>query len=142
MAAETTTLTIDLRLDTTAAEEQVIALAEALGLTITRPEPRTSRPPVVCICGSTRFRSEITEANYRETIAGRIVLAPGVYGHDGDPMTEEDKVRLDQLHFAKIDLADEILVVDPDGYIGQSTAREITYAHEHGKPVRYTSKEN
>ncbi|MGG7653538.1 hypothetical protein [Kocuria rosea] len=101
-----------------------------------RAEP--SSPRVVCICGSTRFRAEITEANRVETMAGRIVVAPGVYGHDGDPMTDEDKTRLDELHRRKIDLADEVLVVNPDGYIGHSTRLEIGYAVLSGKPVRYT----
>jgi hypothetical protein len=116
----------------------------SLPLTLTNEERehRTTnealRPPVVCICGSTRFRAEITEANRVETMAGRIVVAPGVYGHDGDPMTDEQKVSLDALHRRKIDLADEVLVVNPGGYIGQSTAQEIRYASVTGKPVRYT----
>ncbi|MCC5781409.1 hypothetical protein CRM73_00300 [Kocuria sp. CCUG 69068] len=97
-----------------------------------------SRPRVVCICGSTRFRSEIAEANRVVTMAGRIVVAPGVYGHDGDPMTDDDKTRLDDLHRRKIDLAYEVLVVNPGGYIGHSTRLEIGYAVLSGKPVRYT----
>jgi hypothetical protein len=71
-------------------------------------------------------------------MAGKIVLAPGVFGHAGDPMTDEDKLRLDRLHLAKIDMADEVLVVNPGGYIGESTRREIEYAARTGKPVAYT----
>ena len=93
---------------------------------------------VVCLCGSTRFRAEIAEANRAATMAGKIVLAPGVFGHSGDPLTDEDKARLDRLHFEKIDMADEILVVNPGGYIGESTRREIEYATRNGKPVAYT----
>lgn len=93
---------------------------------------------VVCLCGSTRFRAEIAEANRRETMAGKIVLAPGVFGHSGDPLTDEDKARLDRLHFEKIDMADEVLVVNPEGYIGESTRREIEHATRTGKPVAYT----
>lgn len=95
-------------------------------------------PHVVCICGSTRFRQQMAEANRKQTLAGRIVLAPGVFGHDGDEMTEEQKVALDRLHFEKIDLADSVLVVNPGGYIGESTRREIDYAQRVGKPVGYT----
>ncbi|KFO67836.1 hypothetical protein ER57_07845 [Smithella sp. SCADC] len=95
-------------------------------------------PDVVCLCGSTRFRSEFTEANRRETMAGRIVVAPGVFAHSGDQLTEDDKQRLDELHFRKIDMADSVLVVNPGGYIGDSTRREIDYAHRTGKPVAYT----
>ena len=93
---------------------------------------------VVCLCGSTRFRGEFTEANRRETMAGRIVVAPGVFAHSGDQLTEEDKRRLDELHLRKIDMADSVLVVNPGGYIGDSTRREIDYANRTGKPVAYT----
>lgn len=92
-------------------------------------------PEVVCICGSTRFRVEMTEANRQLTMQGMIVLAPGVYGHDGDPLTEEDKQRLDTLHFRKIDMSDRVVVIAPSGYVGSSTTREIAYAKEQGKPV-------
>lgn len=93
------------------------------------------QPGVVCICGSTRFRAEMVEANRRLTMEGSIVLAPGVFGHDGDPMTEADKGRLDALHLRKIDLADRVVVVAPGEYIGSSTSREIEYARAGGKRV-------
>ena len=93
---------------------------------------------VVCLCGSTRFRDEFTEANRRETMAGRIVVAPGVFAHSGDPLTDDDKRRLDALHLRKIDMADSVLVINPGGYIGDSTRREIDYAMRTGKPVGYT----
>jgi nucleoside 2-deoxyribosyltransferase len=99
------------------------------------------KPLVVCLCGSTRFRAEIAEANRAATMAGKIVLAPGVFGHAGDPLTDEDKARLDRLHLAKIDMADEVLVVNPEGYIGESTCREIEYATRTGKPVACTHNE-
>ena len=85
-----------------------------------RPERR-----IVTICGSTRFRGEMADANRRLTLAGFIVLAPGVFGHDGDPMTDAEKMALDALHFCKIDLSWGIYVVNPGGYVGESTAREI-----------------
>jgi hypothetical protein len=83
-----------------------------------------------------------------ETLAGRIVVPMGLYGHadfptgareatnDGDEATPV-KQMLDRLHFAKIDLADEILVVNVGGYIGTSTKREVAYAKAHGKGVRW-----
>jgi hypothetical protein len=96
------------------------------------------KPLVVCLCGSTRFRAEIAEANRAATMAGKIVLAPGVFAHSGDTLTDEDKARLDILHLGKIDMADEVLVVNPGGYIGESTRREIEYAKRTGKPVGHT----
>lgn len=102
----------------------------------------TTKPTVFCICGSTRFRQEMTEANRLLTLGGHIVLAPGVFAHDGDEITEEQKRALDDLHLRKIDLADEVLVVNPCGYIGESTANEIEYARRTSKPIRYTTEGN
>lgn len=100
----------------------------------------TRQPDVVCICGSTRFRAEMTEANRRLTMGGSIVLAPGVFGHDGDPLTDQDKERLDALHFRKIDMSERVVVVAPGEYIGSSTSREIDYAKASGKPVEVWTK--
>jgi len=98
----------------------------------------STRPTVVCLCGSTRFRDQFAEANLALTLSGRIVLAPGVFAHaDGVPITDEEKTALDALHLAKIDLADEVFVVNVGGYVGASTTAEIAYATAHGKPVSY-----
>lgn len=98
-------------------------------------EATGSSPRIVCICGSTRFRDEIMEANRQLTLAGVIVLAPALFPHSGDAITGEQKQILDELHLRKIDLADAVLIVDPGGYIGESTSRENAYARSQGKAV-------
>lgn len=100
----------------------------------------TDRPEIVCICGSTRFADEIFEANRHLTFAGAIVVAPGVFTHREpvETVTDEQKAALDALHLRKIDLADRVLVVNPGGYVGGSTSREIAYARALGKPVSFT----
>ena len=102
------------------------------------------KPKVVCLCGSTRFKDAFDEANYRETMMGRIVLSVGFFMHasgnkHGEDIgaTPEQKIALDELHKRKIDLADEVLVLNINGYIGESTRSEIEYAEAHKKPVRY-----
>jgi dienelactone hydrolase len=95
------------------------------------------RPPIVVLCGSTRFRDEFAAVNRDLTNSGAIVVAPGVFGHSGDPFTEEEKTRLDDLHKRKIDLADEVFVVNVNGYVGDSTRSEIEYAEKAGKPIAY-----
>ena len=101
-------------------------------------------PTIVCLCSSTRFHTAFQEANYRETMAGKIVLSVGYYPHATQEVhgelvgcTPEQKVALDELHMRKIDLADEVLVLNVGGYIGQSTSNEIRYASITGKPIRY-----
>ncbi|MEU3522066.1 hypothetical protein ABZ770_43740 [Streptomyces sp. NPDC006654] len=104
----------------------------------------TSRPPIVVLCGSTRFWEQFTEAALYETAAGRIVLAPGCNLRQPHPLwatpeqTARIKQMLDTLHLRKIDLADDVLVVNPGGYVGESTRREVDYARSLGKPIRYT----
>ena len=102
---------------------------------------------IVCLCGSTRFMTEMAEANLELTAAGWIVLAPGCNLKRPHPLWDtEDKIealkpRLDALHRAKIDLADEVVIVsDQTRYIGDSTRAEIAYAEQLGKPVRWWSR--
>jgi hypothetical protein len=107
--------------------------------------PATGLPPIVCLCGSTRFASEFRRQNLRLTLAGEIVLSIGCDARQDDDraaMAEAGdlaavKARLDELHKRKIDLASYVLVINPGGYIGESTRSEIRYALAHGKPVRY-----
>jgi hypothetical protein len=97
------------------------------------------RPTVVCLCGSTRFMKAFQEANLRETLAGRIVLSVGCDTKSDEMLhiTAEQKTMLDELHKCKIDLADEILVLNVGGYVGASTASEIEYARLHNKHIRW-----
>ena len=96
-------------------------------------------PTIVCLCGSTKFRDTFNTANFRETMKGNIVLQPGVWVHSPgwSTTTIAEKKRLDDLHLSKIDLADEIFVVNPNNYIGESTDREIQYAYARSKTVRF-----
>lgn len=75
------------------------------------------------------------EANRELTLSGVIVLAPGEMNGS---VSEDQKAVLDELHLRKIDLADRVLVVNPGGYVGESTTTEITYARSAGKPVSFT----
>ena len=93
------------------------------------------RPEIVCICGSTRFVDEMRAANRDLTLAGVIVVAPSEA--DGS-ITDGQRTVVDALHLRKIDLADRVLVVNPGGYVGESTSREIAYARATGKPISFT----
>lgn len=105
----------------------------------------SARPTIVCLCGSTRFYEAFRRANFELTLAGQIVLTIGCDTKSdqdlfGSLSTEEmDRIKesLDKLHIAKIDLADEVLILNVGGYIGQSTRRELDYAISLGKTVRY-----
>lgn len=101
-------------------------------------ETGKEQPEIVCLCGSTRFKDEYRAENRRLTMQGKIVLSVGLFGHaDNIDLSREEKEMLDELHKRKIDLADYVHVINPGGYIGDSTESEIKYAKEQGTPVSY-----
>lgn len=94
---------------------------------------------VITLCGSTRFKNEFIETQKQLTLEGNIVISVGLFGHSGDNevWTEGTKEMLDDMHKRKIDMSDEIYVINVGGYIGSSTKSEIAYAEAAGKTVRY-----
>ena len=142
-------------------------------------EPGTDRPTIVCLCGSTKFWREFQRAGLRETLAGKIVLSIGAASgtddeHFGNMRKEEYasvKAMLDELHCRKVEMADEVLILDclmphcghcgrwyftgdllircacgsyalsMKPYIGESTSRELAHAVAKGKRIRFLSEE-
>ena len=94
---------------------------------------------VITLCGSTKFKDEFLSAQKRLTLDGNIVISVGMFGHSGDSevFTDGVKAMLDDMHKRKIDMADEIFVINKGGYIGSSTRSEIEYALSTGKKVNY-----
>jgi hypothetical protein len=102
---------------------------------------RPGFPQVVCLCGSTRFHEAFAKAQLSETIEGRIVLSVGCHNASDEQLgiaqDSDVKKQLDELHLRKIDMCDQILVLNVNGYVGSSTANEIAYAKSKGKLIRY-----
>lgn len=94
---------------------------------------------IVTLCGSTKFKDEFFQTQRELTLQGNIVISVGLFGHSGDNEVwyEGTKEMLDNMHKRKIDLADEIYVINKNGYIGSSTKSEIEYAINTGKKVNY-----
>ena len=94
---------------------------------------------VITLCGSTRFKDQFIEAQKQLTLEGNIVISVGLFGHAGDDEVWADGVKsmLDDMHKRKIDMADAIYVINPGGYIGESTQGEIEYARRNGKEILY-----
>ncbi|MGD0756068.1 MAG: hypothetical protein ABR927_13525 [Bacteroidales bacterium] len=94
---------------------------------------------IITLCGSTKFKDEFVAEQKRLTLEGNIVISVGLFGHSGDSevWSEETKMMLDDMHKRKIDLADEIFVINVGGYVGSSTRSEIEYAKITNKPVKF-----
>jgi hypothetical protein len=97
---------------------------------------------IVTLSGSTKFRDQFREIERELTMEGKIVLPPAIYGKaEGIKYTPEMAKHLWELHLDKIDISDGIYVIDVDGYLGDSSKKEIAYAEKKGKSIRYYSKE-
>jgi hypothetical protein len=95
-------------------------------------------PIIVCLCGSTKHKDVFERVTAEETLAGRIVLAPGTFGQaDGIEFDTSTLKMFDDLHRRKIDLADEVMILNVGGRIGKSTQGELEYALSYGKVIRY-----
>lgn len=93
---------------------------------------------IVCLCGSTRFKEAYDKANREESAKGRIILTVAMYGHlEGLNMDSHEKRTFDEVHYDKILLADEILVLNVNKYIGLSTYAEIQFAVKNNRRVRF-----
>lgn len=94
---------------------------------------------VITLCGSTKFKDEFLREQKRLSLEGNIVISVGMFGHSGDSEVWADGVKemLDDMHKRKIDMADEIFVINKGGYIGSSTKSEIEYAKKTNKKVNY-----
>jgi hypothetical protein len=103
------------------------------------------KPKIICLCGSTRFTEQMLVKQWELTKQGNIVLAwcalPDWYFIGGDKahIGDQEGVKeiVDEVHKRKIDLSDLILVLNIEGYIGESTQSEIEYAESIGKPISY-----
>jgi hypothetical protein len=100
-------------------------------------------PKIICLCGSTKFRKAFRKANLEQTLKGKIVLTIGCdfkNNKEALNLTKEDKNRLDELHLRKIDLADQVLILNVNGYIGESTSNELKYALSKNKKIIFLEK--
>ncbi len=94
---------------------------------------------VITLCGSTKFKDDFIRVQKEFTLMGYIVISVGLFGHSGDDEVWDDGIKemLDDMHKRKIDMADEIYIINKNGYIGNSTKSEIEYAKSKHIPIRF-----
>lgn len=101
-------------------------------------EPRTAPDEftVITLCGSVRFREEFERLDAELTLAGHVVLTPTALAPSTE-LTAEERARLGRVHLRKVEMADEILVVNVGDHVGESTRREIEHARSRGLAVHF-----
>lgn len=108
------------------------------------PGATPARTKVVVLCGSTRFKVALREWEARLEMEERCAVLGVTLWSDGPVIepTSEERAIADRAHETKMLLADEVFVVDPGGYVGEGTAREMATAAARGLPVRRLSAEH
>ena len=98
----------------------------------------TNKYKIITLCGSIKFKDEFMRVQEKLTLDGNIVLTPNFFNSiKKEDIDEKTKKMLDEMHKQKIDLSDEIYVINVGGYIGESTKNEIEYAKARGKEVSF-----
>lgn len=97
---------------------------------------------VVTLCGSMRFQNEMMEIAEKLAREGECVLTPVYMVTKDYEISEEEVKRLKLEQFKRIELVDEVFVVNVDGYVGESTMAEIEFAEKNGKLVRWMDEKN
>ena len=93
---------------------------------------------IITLCGSIKFKEEFMKIQQKLTLDGNIILMPNFFNNiKKEDIDEEMKRMLDEMHKQKIDMSDEIYVINVGGYIGESTKTEIEYAKVKGKKISY-----
>lgn len=101
---------------------------------------------VITLCGSAKFKDEFLKVQSELSLKGNIVISIGVFisadeaeiwNNMDEKTLRETKEMLGDIHKRKIDMADEIFVINVNGYIGESTRSEIGYAKKNNKKVNY-----
>jgi len=99
--------------------------------------------PIICLCGSTKFKETFEKMEKEFALKGNVVLTVSCFpSSDPDPRLKRKKEMLDNIHLQKIRMSDKIFVINLGGYIGESTSREIQYAKKLGKVIRYLESDD
>ena len=92
---------------------------------------------VITLCGSIKFKNEFMKVQEELTLDGNIVFIPNFFNNLKGEINKETKKMLDEMHRQKIDMSNEVYVINCGGYIGESTKSEIEYAKANGKMISY-----
>ena len=92
---------------------------------------------VITLCGSMKFEKEMKKVAFTLETKYNMCVLQCVYNEENLEITKDEITALNHAHFEKIKISDAIYVVNVDGYIGNSTAKEIEYAKKLGKEVIY-----
>ena len=93
---------------------------------------------IITLCGSIKFKDKFIKVQEKLTLEGNIVLTPNFFNNiKKEEIDEKTKKMLDEMHRQKIDMSDEIYIINFGGYIGESTKAEIEYAKTKGKKISY-----
>lgn len=93
---------------------------------------------IITVCGSMKFYKEMMRTAEKMELYGNCMLVPIFpVNAEKEPYSEKEIEMLSLMHKEKIKIADAILVVNVDHYIGNSTKSEIEFARSLHKEILY-----
>lgn len=95
---------------------------------------------IVVICGSVRFKNEMLGYRDEQMTKGKWILLPENMDIDIQKIDRRVKDQMDQLHLKKIDCADKVIIWNREGYMGESTRRELSYSLKNNKAIEFIEK--
>jgi DNA-binding MarR family transcriptional regulator len=102
--------------------------------------PNPSRSSIVCLCGCGRFRQAFEATSRWLTLEGMIVISiiNDPPEHDAASQhSNSDLTKIDEVDLQKIELCDEFVVLNVNGYMDALTRLQISHAQRVGKPIRF-----
>lgn len=93
---------------------------------------------VVALTGSTKFKEDFERVAKTLALKGNVVLLPVIYSHvDNVELTPVQVEMLEQENIHKMRMADELLVINKGGYIGEGLRRELAPFIDSNKPIKF-----
>lgn len=101
---------------------------------------------ILTLCGSLRYEDYWHEANKQLGLAGHICFSvmtfPSIELGQKSWYTEDQKWTLDLAHFAKIEESDGIVLLNIEGYLGESSLRELKWARMRNKLIFWAFRDD
>ena len=92
---------------------------------------------VYTLCGSMRYAEQMKRIARSLEVKQKICVLQPVYNEDKKNESFDELENIFACHYKKIDLCDVLYVVNINGYIGEATKAEISYAKTNGKKIIY-----
>lgn len=98
------------------------------------------RYKVIALCGNYKYKKEILQEQTKLALAGNVVIMPAVFNKADENLNNAERLTAQMLNYQKIEMSDEVYIINKNGYLDESIKLEIQYAAILKKPITYMEK--